>query len=1094
MKKHILSGSLFCLYFLISSFPATINAQSDARLLRFPAVSQTAVVFTYAGDLYNVSRNGGLARKITTDIGMEMFARFSSDGKTLAFTGQYDGNTEVYVMPSDGGIPKRLTYTATLGRDDVSDRMGPNNIVLTWRDNKSIVYRSRKKSFNDFKGRLFVANTDGGLSEELSFSVGGALSFSPDKKKIAMNRIFREFRTWKYYAGGMADDVWIFDTETKQWENITNKNSQDIWPMWYGNKIYYISDRDRTMNLFVYDTQTKATSKLTNYTDYDVKFPSLGVDAIAYEQAGYIHVYDLKTGQDAKLSITIADDADGGRNTWVDAGKFINSADIGSDGNRLVMTARGDVWTIPVKTGITRNLTNTSSSHERDAQWSPDGKKVAYISDASGETEIYIRNQDGIEPARQVTKNGDTYKYAITWSPDSKKILWSDNMLRLSYVNVETHEQVLVDKAKTEEYGGYTWSPDSKWIAYTKGDDDRRTKIFLYDVTSKKSTAITDAWYNSYRANFSDDGKYLLFVSDRDFNPIYSATEWNHAYTDMSKVYLVTLARNTPSPFEPKNDEVKAEQPKTDSAGAEPKKDDKTKTEKPATKPMVVDLEGISDRILSLNVSPGRYSNLYCINGNVYYTVSSMKTEKSSLKVFDLKEKKETDFGNVDYYSVSGDNKKMMVSKDKNYYITDIPKSKLELGTAVDLSNMKVYVDRRAEWSQIFNESWRQMRDFFWDPNMHGVDWPGMKKKYEVLLPYVNHRYDLTYIIGEMIGELNIGHAYTGGGDVPKPTRIPMGLLGAEIVRDPSGYYQIKKILKGENWDNHDRSPLTEIGVNAKEGDFVVAVNGISTKGMNDIYQSLVNTADKQVELSLNSKADVAGARKVLVVPISSEGSLNYYNWVQDNIKKVNDATNGEVGYIHIPNMGVEGLNEFVKHFYPQLTKKALIIDDRGNGGGNVSPMIIERLNRELSMVGMSRNRAPQPNPTDMQLGPKVVLIDQYSASDGDIFPYRFKKYKMGKVIGHRTWGGVVGIRGTLPFVDGGFLNKPEFSRYDTEGKEWIMEGYGVDPDIIVDQDPYLEYMGIDQQLTKAIEVIKEELKTGKQELAPQPPYPNKTK
>lgn len=1084
---------MICLY-LFLSFSATTNAQNDARLVRFPAVSQTSVVFTYAGDLYTVSRSGGIARKITTDIGMEIFARFSADGKTLAFTGQYDGNSEVYIMPSDGGIPKRLTYTATLGRDDVSDRMGPNNIVLTWRDEKNIVYRSRKKSFNDFKGRLFAANIDGGLSEELPFSVGGALSYSPDRKKIAMNRIFREFRTWKYYAGGMADDVWIFDTESKQWENITNKNSQDIWPMWHGNKIYFISDRDRTMNLFVYDTQTKVTSKLTNYTDYDIKFPSLGADAIAYEQAGYIHLYDLKSGQDTKLSVTIADDADGGRNTWIDASKFINTVDIGSDGNRLVITARGDVWTLPVKTGITRNLTNSSSSHERDAQWSPDGKYIAYISDVSGETEVYVEKQDGSEPPVQLTKNGDTYKYAITWSPDSKKILWGDNMLRLSYVNVETKEQVLVDKAKTGEYGSYVWSPDSKWIAYAKEDDDNRGKVFLYDVATKKSTAVTDAWYNSYGANFSDDGKYLLFVSDRDFNPIYSATEWNHAYADMSKVYLVTLAKNTPSPFEPKNDEVKTEQPKADSAGATPKKDDKTKAEKPAAKPMVVDLEGINDRILSLNVSPGRYRNVYCMNGNVYYTMSSTKSEKSSLKVFDLKEKKETDLGTVDFYSVSGDYKKMMINKDKNYYVIDIPKSKLELNTAVDLSNMKVYVDRKAEWTQIFNESWRQMRDFFWDPNMHGVDWLSMKKKYEVLLPYVNHRYDLSYIIGEMIGELNIGHAYTGGGDAPKPTRIPMGLLGAELVRDTSGYYRIKKILKGENWDNHDRSPLTEIGVNAKEGDFIVAVNGTSTNGMNDIYESLVNTADKQVELTLNSKAAIAGGRKVLVVPISSEGSLYYYNWVQNNIKKVNEATNGEVGYIHIPNMGVEGLNEFVKHFYPQLTKKALIIDDRGNGGGNVSPMIIERLNRELAMVGISRNTVAQPNPADMQLGPKVVLIDQYSASDGDIFPYRFKKYKMGKVIGHRSWGGVVGIRGSLPFVDGGFLNKPEFSRYDTEGKEWIMEGYGVDPDIVVDQDPYLEYMGTDQQLTKAIEVIKEELKTNKQELAPQPAYPNKSR
>ncbi len=1086
--------SAFTFIFLMVFSASTSHAQSDARLLRFPAVSQSTVVFTYAGDLYTVARSGGIARKITTDPGNEIFARFSPDGKSLAFTAQYDGNTEVYKIPAEGGIPIRLTYTATLGRDDMSDRMGPNNIVLTWRDDKNIVYRSRKKTFNDFKGQLFVANVNGGLGEELPFSVGGALSYSPDKKQIAMNRVFREFRTWKYYKGGMADNVWIFDLESKQWQNITNNNNQNIWPMWHGDKIYYISDRDRTMNLFAYDTKTKTTEKLTNHTDFDIKFPSLGSDAIAYEYGGYVYLYDLKTNTESKVTITIADDADEGRNAWVDAYKYINTADISPDGNRLVFTARGDVWTVPVKNGISRNLNKSSSSHERDAVWSPDGKNIAYISDESGETEVYVVKQDGTEKGKQLTKNGDTYKYAITWSPDSRMISWTDNKLRLFYVNVATGSQVLVDQAKYGEYNSNWFSPDSKWIAYTKFDDDRATKIYLYDIANKKSTAVTNNWYNSYNASFSDDGKYLLFVSDRDFNPIYSATEWNHAYADMSKIYLITLAKNTPSPFELKNDEVKITESK-DTTTAD-KKDSKSKTEdKKAndTESMKIDLDGIGDRIVSLDVPAGNYGTVVCVNGMVYYTFNSIKNDKTTLKVFDLKEKKETDITTANFFIVSSDNKKMLISKDKSYYVVDLPKAKQDLTTSVDISNMKTLIDRKAEWKQIFNESWEQMRDFFWDPTMGSVDWVGMKKKYEVLLPYVNSRYDLTYIIGEMIGELSTGHSYTGGGDVIKPERISMGLLGAQLQRDASGYYQITKILKGENWDNSDKSPLTVIGVNANEGDFITAVNGVSTKDMNDVYESLVNTAGRPVELTLNSKAE-AGGRKVLITPIASEASLYYYNWVQTNIKKVSDATNGEVGYIHIPNMGVEGLNEFVKHFYPQLTKKALIIDDRGNGGGNVSPMIIERLNRELAMIGISRNVLPTTNPGEMQLGPKVVLIDQYSASDGDIFPYRFKKYKMGKVIGQRSWGGVVGIRGSLPFVDGGTLNKPEFSRYDTEGNEWILEGHGVDPDIVVVQDPYLEYMGTDLQLDKAIEEIKTELKANKKELAPQPPYPKKNK
>jgi len=532
--------------------------------------------------------------------------------------------------------------------------------------------------------------------------------------------------------------------------------------------------------------------------------------------------------------------------------------------------------------------------------------------------------------------------------------------------------------------------------------------------------------------------------------------------------------------------------------------DEKSNTNKPSDKtdkpkeginnPVDIDFDGIQGRIVSLPISAANYWHANMVGNMVYYMHSKTGADDVTLKVYDLKERKETEVGQVSSYGLTADNKKMLINKDSKYYIIELPKSKAELKDAVDLSAMRIFVNRKQEWNQIYNESWRQMRDFFWDPTMHGVDWAAMRTKYQPLLPYVNHRNDLTYVIGEMIGELNCGHAYVGGGDKPEAEKVKLGLLGAQLKRDANGFYKIDKILKGANWNKQQRSPLTEMGVDAKEGDYIIAVNGTPTNQMNDIYASLMNTAGKQVELSLNSKPEKAGARKVIVVPIDNEAALYYYNWVQHNIDYVNQATQGKVGYLHIPNMGVEGLNEFVKHFYPQQTKSALIIDDRGNGGGNVSPMIIERLNRELAMVNISRNVAVSPNPGDMVVGPKVVLIDQYSASDGDIFPYRFKKYKMGKVIGKRSWGGVVGIRGSLPFVDGGSLSKPEFSRYDTEGKEWIMEGYGVDPDIEIDNDPALEYNGKDQQLDKAIEVILQELKSNPATLPKQPPYPKKNK
>jgi tricorn protease len=1080
-----------------------LHAQQEARLLRFPTVSGESIVFSYAGDLYTVARSGGMARKLTTDSGNELFARFSPDGKTIAFTGQYDGNTEVYKMPANGGAPARLTYTATLGRDDLGDRMGPNNIVMTWKnDNSGIVYRSRKTSFNDFKGQLYIAPANGGPSEELPFSVGGWCSYSPDGKRMAMNQIFREFRTWKYYQGGMADDVYIYDFATGQMENITNNTAQDIFPMWYGDKIYFCSDRDRTMNLFVHDLKTKQVTKVTNYTEFDIKFPSLGTDAIVYENGGYIYLHDLKTGKSSKVTIMIADDGAIGRNEMVDASSYIEPGDfdLGPDGNRLTVTARGDVWTIPAKDGITRNLSKSPGVHERAVVWSPDGKYLAYISDVSGEDEIYIRTQDGIEAPVQLTQGADTYKYFLVWSPDSKKIVWSDKKMRLQYVDITSKQVTLVDQANTWEHSGANWSGDSKWIAYTRSDDDFRSKVFLYSLDSKTSTQVTDNWYEAYGGVFSPDGKYLYFVSDRDFSPTYSRTEWNHSYADMSKVYLVTLAKGTPSPLAPKNDEVQVKVDTASTTAAKPedkKNSDKDKKEepkeaaKPSTPAVVVDLEGIQDRVVALPVSAGNYFNIQAVEDGVYYMTSSTKSPRSVIKWYNLKDKKETEVGEFSSYVISSNMKKMLLYKDNAFAIVDLPKDKANMDKKVDMSNMKLMVDRKKEWEQIFNESWRQMRDFFYDPGMHGIDWAAMKAKYQPLLPYVNHRHDLTYIIGEMIGELSVGHAYVGGGDAPKSERIQMGLLGAKLSKDASGYYRIDKIFKGENWSNGSRSPLTEVGVNVKQGDYIIEVNGVSTSSVSDISELLINTAGKTIELTVNGKADKAGSRKTLVVPTGDESDLYYIDWVRKNIDYVSEKTNGMVGYIHIPDMGSGGLNEFVKYYYPQLQKKALIIDDRGNGGGNVSPHIAERLNRKPIFIDMPRNvKIPNTDP-ESAYGPKVLLMDQYSASDGDIFPYRFRAMGLGKLIGRRSWGGIVGIRGSLPFVDGGYLNRPEFANYDIEGTTWPVEGYGVDPDIVVYNNPADEYKGKDDQLDKAIEVILEELKNRK-ELPPPPPYPKR--
>jgi tricorn protease len=1092
--KNILR--LLSLSLLIPFLSGQLTSQQETRLLRFPTVYGNQIAFSYAGDLYTVSTAGGVARKLTNDVGYEMFARFSPDGKWIAFTGQYDGNTEVYLMSAEGGVPKRLTYTAVLGRDDVSDRMGPNNIVMTWRDNKTIVYRSRRIERNDFIGQLFLASVDGGIPEQLPLPRGGFCSYSPDKKKLAYNRVFREFRTWKRYRGGQADDIWIYDFDTKKLTNVTNNPAQDIIPMWKENKIYFLSDRDdnRRMNLFVYDLDAKQTRQLTTFKDFDCKFPSIGDKAIIFENGGYIYRFDLAAEKAERVPISIQEDFAIGRSDLKDVSKEVTNYEISPDGNRALLGAHGEVWTVPAKYGNIRNITTTSGVHERNSKWSPDGKWIAYISDATGEDEIYITPQNGSGTPIQITREGDTYKYQIFWSPDSKKLLWGDKKLRLQYVDIDSKATTLVVQATRWEITDYDWSPDSKWIAYGKPEENNNTVVYIYSLEQKESYPVTDLWFESDSPSFSSDGKYLFFVSNRAFNPTYGATEWNHTYSDMAGVYFVTLAKDAKSPFEPKSDEVKIKEESKEKEKKDEKKSEEKKEEKKVT--VKVDVAGLQQRIAALPISSSNYRNIQSVGDKLYYVRKGSKDEKAKLFLYELDKQKETELGEFDGYEISADQNKMLVGGGGTYAIIDLPTAKIDTkDKTLNLSDMKLKRDRHAEWSQIFNECWRQMRDFFFDPNMHGVDWRAVRENYKPLLNYVNHRADLTYIIGEMIGELNVGHAYVGGGDYPKAERIEVGLLGAKIQRDPSTqYYRITKILKGQNWDKALRSPLTEVGVDAREGDYIIAIDGKPTNQMVDIYEALENTAGKQIKLKLNAEPKEAGSRETVVVPTADERPLYYYNWVQDNIEKVSKATDGKVGYVHIPNMGVDGLNEFVKYFYPQVRKQALIVDVRGNGGGNVSSQIIERLRREPVMISIARNTSTSFDPGGMIAGPKVLLLDEFSASDGDIVAYRFKKYKLGPVVGKRSWGGVVGIRNPLPLLDGGYLNRPEFSRYDLEGTEWIMEGKGVEPDIFVDNDPATELAGVDQQLNRAIDEIMSELKKNPVKMPPPPPYPDKRK
>lgn len=1068
-KKLILS------IFVLAGAPVLLSAAGEARLLRFPATNGKEIVFSYAGDLYKVPAAGGEAQRLTSHVGYEMFPRFSPDGKTIAFTGQYDGNTEVYTMPATGGEPLRVTYTATNSRDDLGDRMGPNNIVMTWTpDGQRIVYRNRIS--DGFSGKLFTVDKEGGLSEAIPLPEGGFCSYSPDGKQLAYNRVMREFRTWKYYKGGMADDIWVYNPNSKTVENITNNVAQDIFPMWIGDEIFFLSDRDRIMNIFVYNTKTKQTAKVTDFTEYDVKFPSASGNTIVFENGGYIYKMDAATRKAEKVNITLASDNIYARTDLKDGANYVTAASLSPDGARMVVTSRGEVFNLPVEKGVTKNITRSPGAHDRDAQWSPDGTQIAYISDATGETELYLQNAAGGEPM-QLTHKNDTYIRGFKWSPDSKKIVYMDRKNRVNLLDVASGKVSLLLQDPMGVPGGVTFSPDSEWLTYTRMGKNEINVVYVYNIAEKKEYPVTDKWYNSSSPVFSADGKYLIFSSARDFNPTYGSLEWNHVYNNMYGVYIALLSKDTSSPFMQKDAEVAA-------SNAAPKSGDK----KPADKKEVADAslvkfdpDGITDRIVRLPLSPSYYGNFYSDGNKVYYW------GRGGTKMYDLVSQKEESIADGASMDVTYDGKKALFFKGRQIYVTNLPSGKTELTTPVNLSNMKITVDYPKEWAQIFDEAWRAYRDGFYQESMHGVDWKAIKEKYAVLLPYVKTRLDLNYIIGEMIGELNCGHAYVNPGETEQPKRINTGLLGAEITRDKSGFFRLEKIFPGASWSKELRSPLMEPGVDVKAGEYIVAIDGVPTNTVKDMYSLLVGKAEIPTEISLNAKPQLSGARKVVISPLANEYPLIHYNWVQDNIKKVDQASNGRIGYIYIPDMGPEGLNEFARYFYPQLDKEGLIIDDRANGGGNVSPMILERLSREPYRLTMGRGTSHVGTvPDAVQVGPKVCLINKYSASDGDLFPWGFRALGLGKLIGTRTWGGIVGISGSLPYMDGTDIRVPFFTSYDPKTGQWIIENHGVDPDILIDNDPVKEWNGEDQQLNRAIEEVMKQLQDRKP-LAPVP-------
>ena len=1064
MKRHLLTLVLMA----VAAVGALAQSADEARLLRFPATNGREIAFSYAGDLWTVPVTGGEARRLTSHVGYEMFARYSPDGKTIAFTGEYDGNREVYSIPAEGGEPLRLTYTATNARDDLGDRMGPNNIVITWSpDGKRILYRNRIGE--GFPGKLWTVSPEGGMPEEIPLPEGGFSSWSPDGKKLAYNRVMREFRTWKYYRGGMADDVWIWDPKAKTVENVTNNMAQDIFPMWIGEEIFFASDRDMIMNLFCYNTKTRETTKVTNFDKYDVKFPSTDGKTIVFENGGYIYRFDPATRESVQVPVTLASDAVYARTERRKVGDDASAFALSPDGNRAVVSARGEIFDVPVGKGVTRNLSRSAGSNDRGADWSPDGKWIAWIGDITGETEVYLFDVAKGGAPVQLTQNADTYIRSLQWSPDSKHILYTDRKNRLVEVEVPSGARRVVLTCPEAEFRGVEYSPDSQWITYTRPAKNEMDVIYVYNLSTNKEYPVTERWYNSSSPVFSADGKYLIFRSDRDLNPQYSNIEWNFTMGNMGATYMAMLAKDTPSPLIAKDPEVKAEEaakPEGPAAKGAPAAKESPKME------VKVDPDGILDRIVKLPISGVGYGGYYSDGKKLWYS-SGFGT-----RVFDFASGEDSDCTDGRMFYRFGD-KKALVMKAGKLKAAPLG-AMMGPGEEVTTSDMVAYIDYPQEWAQIFDEVWRAFRDGYYLENMHGRNWQGVKEKYQVLLPYVRTRLDLNYVIGEMISELASGHAYITPGEYPKPERIDMGLLGAELSKDRSGFFKIDRILQGASYRPELRSPLQEPGLGVQAGQYITAIDGISTKSVANIYQLLVGKADVLTELTVNDKP-AEGGKKVVVKPIADEYPLYHFEWVQKNIKTVEEKSGGKVGYIYIPDMGPEGLSEFARYYYPQLDKEALIVDDRENGGGNISPMVIERLQREVYRMTMSRTSSMTGTvPDGTHTGPKVLLINKYSASDGDLFPWSFKANKLGTVIGTRTWGGIVGISGSLPYMDDTDVRVPFFTNYDRETGQWIVENYGVDPDIVLDNDPVREYAGEDQQLLKAIEVALEQIKDRK--------------
>lgn len=1075
---------------------APVLAGGPPLLPRNPTLGESAVVFELGGDLWSVPREGGEARRLTATPEPERNAQLSPDGRWIAFSAIHDGDPDVFVMDARGGMARRLTWGA--GLDD----------VVGWtRDGKSVLFRSERRSGNDYL-RLFTIGLDGGLPEPVPLPAAVEGTFSPDGKRLAYVPHALWQSAWKRYRGGQTTPIWIATLADGSIEKVPRDNSNDSKPMWVGDRIYFLSDREGPVTLFSFDMATRTVRRELPASGFDIKSASAGPGGIVYEKFGEIRIYDPASGSDRRVEISVSADLLEARPRWVELGENVSAAAISPGGARVAFEARGEIFTVPAEKGDARNVSRSPSTAERSPAWSPDGQWIAYFSDAAGEYALTIAPQDGMGKPRTIPL-GDppSFFYDPIWSPDGKRIAYHDKRLTLWVVSAEGGKPVRVDQdwyETPERTLDPAWSPDSRWIAYTKRLPSFLHAVFAYDVETGKSVQLTDGMSDARFPVFDASGKHLFFAASTDMGLAASWLDLSSIHRPVTRsVYVAVLAKGDPSPLAPESDEEKPAEEKAEEGedGGKDRKKEKGKDEGEEEKPEVprttIDLEGLSQRILALPVPARNWVGLARGKAGVLFlgegpAVDPLGEPSPPVTIhrFDLEKRKAEKFlEGVSDFDAAARGEKVLYRQEEAWFVAGADEPPGEDAKPLNLDGMDLLVDPRAEWRQMFREAWRIERDFVYDPNHHGLDLAKAEKRYAPFVEGIASRDDLNYLFEEMLGELTLGHTFVGGGDVPEPDTVPGGLLGADYAVE-NGRFRFARVYDGENWNPRLRAPLTAPGVDVKAGEYLLAVDGRDLAPPRSPDEALANRAGKQVVLKVGPDPSGKDARTVTVVPVDSEAGLRRLAWIEDNRRAVDRLTGGRVAYAHLPDTGGGGYTSFNRFFFAQVGKEAAVLDERFNHGGALADYVIDYLKRPVMSLLATREGHDQSSPGAAIYGPKVMIVNEMAGSGGDAMPWYFRKAGLGKLVGKRTWGGLVGIYDYPELLDGGMVTAPRVGLYGLDG-EWEVENVGVAPDVEVDLEPKAWREGRDTQLEAAVAIVMEELKRNPPKTYRRPEYPD---